>query len=220
MRRLVAPFVLLLAFAMPAWAGDASEYRFLGFSDDLKYCAFEISGVYDGSGFPYTTVYLVIVDSNDYAAGPIEATGENGETPEEVRSSAEESAAMRLKALRIDGSNIGIGSEISGDHVLAATLQGEKAPYELRLVERDVGNDPDTDQAQKMFELDVVNDGRSQVLQKDSSLPRGRKGAYQYGIRAAYVNGDKVAVFVEFLRAGFEGPDTRQMIVTGALRTR
>jgi predicted secreted protein len=220
MRRFVPPLILLIALALPAFAGDASEYRFLGFSDDLKYCAFEISGVHDGSGFPYTMLYLIVVDSNDYAARPIETTGENGETPEEVRSSAEQSAAMRLKALRIDGSNIGTGSEVSGDHVLAAALQDEKGSYALRLVERDAGTDPDTDQAQKMFELDLVKDGRAQVLQKDSALPSGRTGAYQYGIRAAYINGGKVAVFIEYQRPGFEGPDTRQMIVTGALQKR
>jgi predicted secreted protein len=218
MRRLSASFILLIALGIPAFAGDASEYRFLGFSDDLKYCAFEISGVHDGSGFPYTTLYLIVVDSNDYAAKPIEVTGENGETPEEVRAGAEKSAATRLRALRIDGSRIGTGSEISGDHVLSAPLQDGEASYTLRLVERDAGPDPDTSEDQKMFELDLMKDGRVQVLQKDSSLPRGRRGAYQYGIRAAYINAGKVAVFVEYMRPGFEGPDTRQMIVTGAIR--
>jgi predicted secreted protein len=87
----------------------------------------------------------------------------------------------------------------------------------LALIDRPTGRKNELGMREKMFELDLLAGGKRTALQKDTELPKGRSGAYLYSIVAAYVNGNKVAAFVSYERPGFEGPDRRQMIVTGAL---
>jgi predicted secreted protein len=213
----IMTFGLLLAAAASAHAGDTSQLEFLGFSPDLRYCGFEVHGVLDGSGFPYSTVYLVDVDANDYAAAPFAFVGRDGETEEEVRDKAAGLARSLKEKLGVDGSNTGTLVEAGSAGRLRLDLSGGGAKASLRLTERPTDKTSDEGLEEKMFELDLLAGGKTVVLQKDRTLPKGRSGAYRYSIARAYVNGGKVAAFLEYERPGFEGPDVRQMIVTGVL---
>ena len=51
----------------PAIAGDTAELNILGFSGDSSIFAFEEYGVQDGSGFPYSTIYVIDTSSADLA---------------------------------------------------------------------------------------------------------------------------------------------------------
>ncbi|MBS1793099.1 MAG: DUF2259 domain-containing protein [Acidobacteria bacterium] len=51
-------------------AGDFAFFKFLGFSRDGKYLAFEESGSYDGSGGYYTHTFFVDTEKNEYALAP------------------------------------------------------------------------------------------------------------------------------------------------------
>lgn len=64
--------VLALAVGAPwAVAGDAAGLEFLGFSRDASHLAFEQYGIRDGSGFPYSEVFLVDVARNRYRASAV-----------------------------------------------------------------------------------------------------------------------------------------------------
>lgn len=70
-----AAIALLLMLAGPAaLAADAAESVALGYSADGKYFAFEQFGIQDGSGFPYSDVFLLDLDTNHWIDGtPIRA---------------------------------------------------------------------------------------------------------------------------------------------------
>jgi len=67
----------------------------------------------------------------------------------------------------------------------------------------------------------------SQVLQADSSIPDSRGCAFEYVIREVYFYQrftgvepvEKVAVFLNSYKPGFEGPDSEWLVVTGAIDT-
>ncbi|MEJ8572682.1 DUF2259 domain-containing protein [Microbaculum marinum] len=49
-----------------ALAGDLARLEVLGFGSEGKYVAFEEYGVQDGSGFPYSTIYIVDTDTDSW----------------------------------------------------------------------------------------------------------------------------------------------------------
>ena len=62
---------LALLLAAPAVAGDRALADFIGFSEDGRYFAFEEYGVQDGSGFPYSTIYVIdLTDDTGCPARP------------------------------------------------------------------------------------------------------------------------------------------------------
>jgi predicted secreted protein len=216
-KAILAAAACLFLVPAAAPAGDTSHYSFLGFSTDLVSCAFEIHGVLDGSGFPYSTVYIITVDANDYAARPFSSVGENAESEEEVQAATASSSSGMREKLGIDPSNIGLSVEAAEAEPLRLDLAGAGASGSLRLAERPTGRATPIGNPEVMFELDLLVGGRKVILQKDAALPRGRSGTYSYSIKKAFINGRKIAAFLEYARAGFEGPDVRQMIVTGVI---
>ena len=58
-----------LAVATPALAGDRALIDFIGFSADARYLAFEEFGVQDGSGFPYSNIYILDLPADKWAGG-------------------------------------------------------------------------------------------------------------------------------------------------------
>ena len=52
------------------FAGDYADLKFIGFSADGRYLAFEESGAWDGAGGDYATTYFVNVAKNTYALPP------------------------------------------------------------------------------------------------------------------------------------------------------
>jgi len=86
------------------------QYQFLGFSDDLKFAAFE---TYDGGdgmdGGSRTIIYFIDVDKNDYAAKSVKLTGPDGsdEGLAKLRKAALKSADFTLKQFKITGKKLG-----------------------------------------------------------------------------------------------------------------
>lgn len=66
--RLAASAVTLM-LAAPAMAGDRALIDFIGFSEDGQYFAFEEFGVQDGSGFPYSNIYVLDVSADSWVDG-------------------------------------------------------------------------------------------------------------------------------------------------------
>src|SRR6185436_18093222 len=80
------------------------QYQFLGFSDDLKFAAFE---TYDGGegmdAGSRSTIYFIDVDKNDYAARSVKVTDDDGsdEGLAKTRKSTLKAADATLKTLKI-----------------------------------------------------------------------------------------------------------------------
>lgn len=200
-----------------SFGAEKSSYVFYGFSDDLKYCAFETYGTYDGSGFPYSNIYFIEVDKNKFAANPVALTSQNYNDLKRVRAANMKKADSLFKKFKINKSNIGklVINTPKDSHNCSFKINAKT--YGLKLIEKKAGKSTfnyDT----KIFDLKLVKPGNKETsLQKDTVLPKSRGEALGYGIKSVYSKGNKVVVFVEYSKTGFEGPDYRQIAVSGKI---
>src|SRR5690606_1891155 len=68
-RRASASLLMLGACVAPAVAGDSAQFDAIGYSEDGRYFAFEQFGIQDGSGFPYSEIFLIDLDTDDFVGG-------------------------------------------------------------------------------------------------------------------------------------------------------
>ncbi len=66
---LTVPGVFGLVLASAAVAGDLAQRHIIGFSPDGRYFAFEEYGRQDGSGFPYSHIYVIETTQNRWVKG-------------------------------------------------------------------------------------------------------------------------------------------------------
>jgi predicted secreted protein len=69
-QQIIRTFLILAVMSSNLLAGDYADLKFIGFSGNGKYLAFEESGEWDGSGGDYATTYYVETAKNSYAAAP------------------------------------------------------------------------------------------------------------------------------------------------------
>ena len=81
----VSALLLILAASSALFAGDYADLKFIGFSGDGQYMAFEESGEWDGSGGSYATTYYIDVENNKYALPPTVFEWEMDSMKEAVR---------------------------------------------------------------------------------------------------------------------------------------
>ncbi len=115
-------FSLLLT--LPVKAGDSAILNIIGYSSDNNYFAFEEYGVQDGSGFAYSSIYIIDINEDSWVVGtPIRVFEEDGEAAYEtvpvgekvqkIRAQAFEQAKFRLEGLNINKPALPIA--INGD---------------------------------------------------------------------------------------------------------
>ena len=87
-----------LASGLAACAGDRALIDYLGFSHDLKYFAFEEYGISDGSGFPYSNLYIINLATDGWAPGsPYVTRAENADLSlAEVRAKTRKAAEHQV----------------------------------------------------------------------------------------------------------------------------
>jgi predicted secreted protein len=102
--RLAASLAGLALMAVPALAGDRALIDFIGFSEDGQYFAFEEFGVQDGSGFPFSTIYVLDVAADKWADGsPVRVQlEEDGASLQKARAEAASEAEAIISELGID----------------------------------------------------------------------------------------------------------------------
>lgn len=213
----------LVLFLTPSLilAGDASQYDLIGFSADGKYVAFERYGVYDGSAFPYCEIFIVDVAKNDYPVQPLRHVIEDSPTEHDARIEAKKAATPLLQQFGIIDRNTGTKVWESGRDMdlKTASFQDRELSLKAILTEENVVDMECMAGPAKMFRLELeYEDGAVMTLQRDTALPRSRSCAYDYRIKAVYTYLTAIAVIVEYSTDGYEGPNVRQLIVTGKHR--
>ncbi|MBB4301770.1 putative secreted protein [Rhodobium orientis] len=216
--------------APAARAADAAKRHIFGFSPDGKYFGFEQYGVEDGTGFPYSDIFLIDVEKDVWVKGtPIQQLVRRAGTDlEKVREASRLRAEPFLWRL-----NVGT----KGNHVLADP--SETAEAAARFVPLTVPDSDDgaglgsvrlrltefalpaegcatIDEPTKGFVL-VLEDAAGQpvrILEEDTEIPRSRKCPIHYGISDVVVlprsgEGPALIVIVSIYRYGFEGLDRR-----------
>lgn len=229
--RVTALLAASLALLAPALAGDRALFQPIGYSGDGRYFAFEEYGVQDGSGFPFSTTYILDLPADTWVSGTPVRIVHHDETVgiAELRRLAAEDVAGRLERLDID----------QPAAIIAMNGEGEPdaAAYGLRFGTPGYGLSPVQDE--HLLELEVFDlpgsedcaiiedqtkgfalslDG--QELARDSGkLPRSRGCAMDYRLYAVVMPaefsaapGDRVAIIATY-PFGFEGPDRRFIAV-------
>lgn len=241
-RRLAAFLLLLLAGIVPLHAGDFAERNVIGFSPDGAYFAFEEYGVQDGSGFPYANIYVIDVARDAWVEGsPFRTLLRDGDAGLiEARAETGQMADALLRDLEI----LHAGAPVTGNTVLTRHYTDlADDPYHLRFRPRLVA--PPIDEPYDIG-IDIYkagDDGRCHgfaesmgyrltlekaggprvILHEDTDgVPESRGCAHDYRVHDVityYPPGAEpvVAILVQYLRVGFEGPDGRFLAVTGKL---
>ena len=226
---------LLALFSASAFAGDASTYQSLGFSDDGKYFAFVQYGIQDGSGFPYANAGVIDVAKNAFVVQRNLVREEGDPTPEQVRDTAVKE--LKLSRYQISpGMNPGqdllvrLPTDLSEykDNIFALndwSMAGSAAGYprySLLIEEKAVSPGDDgwcTDMGgAKLLKLSLASLDTSRklsrVLQEDRELPRSRACTLGYSVSRVTKFRDSYAVILRYRTPGFEGRDYRFLAVT------
>lgn len=221
---------------MTAWAGDFASRNIIGFSADGSRFAFEEYGTQDGSGFPYSNVYIIDTASDQWVTG----------TPVRVVLEDEQASEAEARAEALDGAKM-LLLEIDQPGTLNATNQSlEIVDNPYRMIARPrmwvpptseriefrietlpfLGQDYCADLGETVgFRLtQVYNEpGKAtRLLHEDSKVPDSRGCPLDYrfaDIITYFPEGAPPVVTILILMetVGFEGPDGRYLAVTSPL---
>ncbi len=236
-RRLALAVLTVLAFATAARAGDYAERAILGFSTDGRHFAFEEFGVQDGSGFPYSNIYVVDISADDWVEGsPFRVLVQNEATPlAAVRAQARQQAQPMLGQLGVSES----GQLVASNPVTEASADPYRVAFQPRITVPMGGdawslalseisnpppaNCPDVGQPFKGYRLTLDRPGEARrTLHEDNGIPGSRNCPLGYGISDVLTYpGDRaptaLVVILNLFQVGFEGPNRRFLAVTATL---
>ncbi|MDK1489496.1 DUF2259 domain-containing protein [Sinorhizobium sp. 7-81] len=211
-----------------ARAGDYAALQPIGFSSDGNVFAFEEYGVQDGSGFPYSTIYVLDTRNDTFLPGaPVRAVIEkDGGALHEARREAHHRAAPLIDAYRLaDAPGIFAAyNPVTEGSSAAHTLNYDAFPadepfrktYTLKLEEKSFepqGVCSSFLKEVKGFRLTMTEKAgkpATDVLQEDARIPESRRcpTGYRIGGVVTRVNddGSEVHVVMVLVKSlGFEG---------------
>ena len=230
--------VLLAAslMAAPALAGDRAMIDIIGYSPDYRYFAFEEYGMQDGSGFPYSNIYVLDLPSDSWVKGtPVRVMIEDdsaNSTEADARQKAWAEAKPKLDELEVresaewiamngdgepgDGTSLTFGSpgysfnDPQGSYMLTLETFPAEAGEDFctGLVDVNLG-----------FALTLDDNGTVRELHRDTGkLPASRGCPMAYRIHGVVARpaSDGVHAGVAVISVfpyGFEGPDRRFIAV-------
>ena len=242
MTRLQAKLVALLfglltgLWASPGFAADAALLSPIGYSQNLRYFAFEEFGIQDGSGFAYSDIFVIDLSEDRWVVGtPIRVVAETEDDGlSAVRARAAEAAKPLLDDLAVnvpphllasnaDGEPDGDGKTLtfalpvpggSGHYDERYTLQLEQYPSDASspCVEwfgnKAVGF--------ILTQTDLIS---AREVHRDNVLPRSRGCPADYRIHSVFkpFGENDVAHTVALIAVyahGFEGLDRRFIAIT------
>jgi predicted secreted protein len=237
-RRLIGLGLALLAvlLALPALAGDRASSNFIGFSQSGQYFAFEEYGYYDGSGFAYSSIYILDLNKDAWVKGsPFRLEASDEATPLDIiRARARTEAEPGLKSASINdppeiAAMIGDGVPDTGATTLRFGVPSFSGPgsvvgdFTLKLKTFPIG--PEDGKCVEFlaerpsgYALTLTGDGEDREIHRDAALPesRGCPEAYRlYAVVMPVEDSDishAVAIISVFPYA-FEGPDRRFLAV-------
>lgn len=228
-RLLIATMALGLTAGV-AGGAERADLNLVGYSADGRYFAFEEFGIQDGSGFAYSSIFVVDLGEDAWAAGPFRRQAEDEDTPlGTVRGGAVADAAAALAALAIEVPAVTIALNGDGEtgtdglsldfgvpgysqpgHVFGAyrlSLEIFKAPSPEDCLTY-LGDDP------MGFALVLTADGVAAEIYRDEAIPasRGCPTTYRiYGVAVPFGAHDlaHAVALISVYGFGFEGVDRR-----------
>ncbi len=229
-------FTLFLQVPAPALAGDFAEREILGFSMDGGLFAFEEFGIQDGSGFPYSNIYVIDTATDQWVANSPYRALLQDDTKDlfDAREAAKILAGPVLKSFENRGQIVATNrpSEIVGNPKCMAAYPRVVVPpidaaLEFRIEKIYFPTPPQCEgfgetSGFRLLQIDTQPGGITQVLHEDSSIPASRHCPLDYDLAdiVTYFPDDAppvAAILILMKKVGFEGPDGRYLAVTTRL---
>jgi predicted secreted protein len=228
--RILSAFILL--FASPAWAADRAIFAPIGYSSDAHYFAFEEFGVHDGSGFAFSTIFVIDLGADAFVAGtPVraEASDDRADAPlAENRGEAASRAAPILERYGVavpaeylvmlgDGVAGADGRSLSWSMPRCCTPGAtDDAAFQLSLSTFPLARTAECDSQIAAppvgFALSLKGRGAPREIHRDTALPKSRGCVEEYrlyAVVAPFDSSDGLVAIVSYYPRGFEGSDRR-----------
>lgn len=235
--RTLAALLLLSALVPSAgMAGDYASREIIGFTADGGRFAFEEYGQQDGSGFPFSNIYVIDTRTDNWTGGsPFRIVIEDEEkTVSEARAASRAMAGNALSAFTEPGLIAATNQpqEFPDDpHRIVASPYDYAAGSPERLefrIETIPMTGPDYCSefgplmGFRLVQVSTEAGKPARLLHEDKSLPASRACAldYRFGDVVIYRPDDftaVMAILVQIVQVGFEGPDIRFLAVTAPL---
>jgi predicted secreted protein len=237
MRRLVLAIIAFFALASAAAAGDYADREIIGFSPDGRFFAFEEYGMQDGSGFPYSNIYLIDTSNDSWVSGtPIRVRLENeSATVEQARQQARAAAASALASR-----NVGLPGRLLLSNPLTEIVpdphiaEFQTFAYSPRLSETNLLTLTEFPLYLKSCDFGLGDTmgfgltlrtvtGEVRTLHQDTAIPASRACPVGYGISDVIgfdgtPGGDVVLIVIlNVFQIGFEGPDRRFIAIATSI---
>lgn len=232
----LAAFLATLVFgAVSAFGAESAQFDPIGYSPERQYFAFEEYGIQDGSGFAYSTIYVVNLETDAWVSGtPVRAKASDGDTTlHDIRDRARQEADTRLSGLDItvpteivamagdgdparDGLHLSFGvptpfakNRVSGTYTLDFEIF--KAPSPATCMEW-FGDEP------MGFALRLDDGTTTREVHRDDTLPRSRGCPVTYKTTAVVLpfraqDISAAVALVSVYAHGFEGIDRRFLAI-------
>jgi len=230
---IVSVAAILMCF--PAQAGDKALADIVGYSQDARYFAFEEFGIQDGSGFAFSSYYIVDLKEDRWVVGtPVRIVGEEDREPlAEIRARSAEMIRPHLENLAINlpaqslASN-GDGAPRNDGQILAFGLPLYTGPtdvigdYTLKISHTQVAAAApcaDWFESEALgFALEIEDHGVAREIHNDKTLPRSRGCPMAYRISEVFApfhatDISHTVALISVFTHGFEGPDRRFLAV-------
>jgi predicted secreted protein len=228
-RRLLTAIAATVFFASHAIAGDYADRQIIGFSPNGNFFAFEEYGIQDGSGFPYSNIYLISTAKDSWVAG----------TPVRVRiddeaatlRTARDLALSQAQPLLLEHNIVAEGrhvlhnpiTEITDAHnaefLLRAFSPLQTAGWMISIEEFPLPSEcPDIGATIVGFDLWLGSPlAGPRQLNHDTGIPDSRGCPVGYGISDVIAfdrpNEAVVIILLNLFTLGFEGPDRRFLAI-------
>ncbi len=236
---LVALFLMAVLTSVPtAIAGDFAQRHIHGFSHDGNLFAFEEYGVQDGSGFPYSNIYVIDTATDKWVAGsPFRSLlKDETKTLFEARETSRIQAGPVLKSFDERGTIVATNraTETGIDRKRMAANPRLVIPPIDDTIEFRLETYPlDTDElcsafgksmGYRLIKIATPPSQITRILHEDRKIPGSRNCPmdYEFADLVTYYpdNGaPKVAIVILVKSAGFEGPNGRYLATVVSLET-
>ena len=234
MIRVFLGLILSIFISTSALAGDTAQRNILGFSPDGVWFAFEEFGTSDGTGAPYSSIYVININSDTWAKGtPIRVNfGEDVAPVSKARNAAMEKAKPILDKLKISEPGLLLASnpvtEIVAnprriDFYRNKNLESpdKKVSYVLKEISFPLSQRCKTFglEKEKGFALSITKGGAPLAeVYKDKLVPATRNCPSKYALSDVIEfnvpsGPTRHIVLIHRFSVGFEGPDTRFIAV-------
>ncbi|MGE3830946.1 MAG: DUF2259 domain-containing protein [Parvibaculaceae bacterium] len=247
MREFALAALCLMVSSMPAWAGDNAERGLALFSPDGRYFAFEQYGIQDGSGFPFSEIYALDLDRDEWVKGtPIRELVESEEaTLAKVRSEAASKASALFASLKLtdpaeliaanpateavpDRRTVTFAPWFQSqgwDDTVHGTPVSGRYTLSVSLLPFTIAEACWGEEAKQWgFALKIRDNdtGTEKEVYRDKSIPASRRCPMGYDIGEILVhrennNQDRYVALIAMYTPGFEGLDRRLLAVPFAL---